>query len=439
MIGRQIKCEQRYRVLEQLGRGRHGQVYLVEKQSLGRKYLLKQIKPELHEDPVKIKSFKDELAVMAAFCHASIPQVHDHFEADDHSFVVMDYIPGQNLTDLLAEQKLPWLESLRIVKQVLAAMAYVHERGYLHCGLHPGLIRIRDDGQVMIREFSTVTPLAQCLGQVPLPQAIQFQAPERLRHGRLTQASDLFSVGVLLFLLVTGELPYKSKHHADLLETMLLNKRPRLSDFAEKPLKGLDHLLDRVLHPSLERRLASCEEFIQMLRIEERALVSEKGGDEGTLKLATQNNGRLLVQDPTAEPADATLLLTDVHSELDPLDKPTEMIPRKDLMQAGPLLNPDATDKTMVMPGDSVDLEKTIRVPPSAPGSQTAHKKTFSWADDAIDLENEGKRTERLHLSSIWERDLSPKYKQKSSSSKDPDKTQKVKKPAAGKMEKDTL
>jgi serine/threonine protein kinase len=198
----------RYRLLEPLGGGAMGSVWLAEDAELGRRVAVKLLGPDADR-----ARFEREARAAASLAHPNICQLFDYGEEKDRPFMVLEYLPGGSLDDLLERGKpLPDADTKRIANEIAEGLAHAHDRGLVHRDLKPanilfdaeGHAKIADFGIARMRGTSTLTDAGTVLGTAA------YISPEQARGEVATPASDVYSAGVMLFLMLTGRLPFES-------------------------------------------------------------------------------------------------------------------------------------------------------------------------------------------------------------------------------------
>ena len=211
MVGRKLDND-RYELLELLGEGGAARVYRARDHLLGRDVALKLLRPELASEPGAADRFRREATAAAGLSHANIAQVYD-IGVDENGvpYFVMELVAGGTLRDLLdARGKLPAAEAAAIAKQVASALRHAHENGIIHRDIKPLNILLGKDGQAKVVDFG----IARALAQSQVTQAgnilgsVRYVSPEQARGEMATPQSDLYSLGVVLFELLTGRPPY---------------------------------------------------------------------------------------------------------------------------------------------------------------------------------------------------------------------------------------
>ena len=203
-----------YRVLKELGSGGMGMVLLAFDTVLERHVALKIIKPELVWDGVAVARFLNEAKVVANLQHENVVTIHQISQHKSIPFIVMEYIEGQSLADLLKEQA-PLPEGLArgIIRQVLLALDAAHGSGIIHRDVKPGNVLLDASGQrAKLSDFGLARKVEQVLGYTDpgrVPGTIHYMSPEQVMGiTDLDGRSDLFSAGVVLYQMLTGALPF---------------------------------------------------------------------------------------------------------------------------------------------------------------------------------------------------------------------------------------
>jgi len=194
-------------VLECLGRGGMGVVYKARQKSLGRLVALKLLAPGRERDPHFADRFSREAQALAQLDHPHIVTVHDFGQTNGFFYLLMEYVDGVNLRELLKTQKLTPKEALAIVPPLCDALQFAHERGIVHRDIKPENLLLTKDGRIKIADFG----IARMLGETNDDQAAGtpgYMAPEQTNTpGRVDSRADIYSLGVVFYEILTGELP----------------------------------------------------------------------------------------------------------------------------------------------------------------------------------------------------------------------------------------
>ena len=231
-----------YRVLDRLGSGGMGVVYRAEDMRLGREVALKTLPPEVENDPQMVERLVREARSASSLNHPNICTIHEVDEADGHHFITMELLQGQTLRERIAESPIPTAELVRIGIQVADALDAAQKKGIVHRDIKPANVFLTIRGEAKVLDFGLAKLEAQKLeaqkqsvptaagitatGIIAAPATdfhltssgqtvgtIAYMSPEQARGQQLDARSDLFSLGVVLYEMATGSLPFTGSHH----------------------------------------------------------------------------------------------------------------------------------------------------------------------------------------------------------------------------------
>ncbi len=234
LIGRELHV---YQCRSLLGRGGMGWVYLARHRDLGRECALKILSPKLAErDPNYLKHFWNEGRAAASLTHPHIITIHAVGQADGHHFLEMEFVRGQSLQQLLDQAPLSPLKATSIICQIAHGLAAAHQAGILHRDLKPDNILLTHRGFAKIGDFglakrlhpSSVDMMPETIAGTP-----HFMAPELFQGSPATTASDVYSLGICYFLLLTGRLPFPHRSLNELVTAAQSEPLPNLSHLCE--------------------------------------------------------------------------------------------------------------------------------------------------------------------------------------------------------------
>jgi len=204
----------RYEILELLGEGGMGAVYKARDTAVDRLIALKLIRPDLAGNPAILQRFKQELVLARQVTHRNVIRIYDLGEADGLKFITMEYIEGQDLRSLLRTQgKFPVSEAVAIAEQILSGLQAAHAEGVIHRDLKPGNIMREPQGRIVVMDFG----LARTVGGDGLTQTgmmvgtMEYMSPEQAQAQPVDVRSDLYTVGLIVYELLSGNVPYKAE------------------------------------------------------------------------------------------------------------------------------------------------------------------------------------------------------------------------------------
>jgi len=262
----QVPYLERYEILQTLGQGGMGVVYLARQKKLDRLVAIKAISPYLAQEPEVRERFAAEASVLARLSHPNIVTLYDYIEEPDALYLVMEYVEGKPLSEILKAGPLP-LESIRkYFTQILDAFAYAHSKGVIHRDIKPSNIIITSQGQVKILDFGVAKILSSDHSQTRTGMrlgTLMYMSPEQVKGEKTIDArSDIYSLGVVLFEMLTGKPPYDPELGE--FEMSLRIVREPLFDLSHPPANIPQKILEVILHATEknpEHRFSSCAEF----------------------------------------------------------------------------------------------------------------------------------------------------------------------------------
>ncbi|MGH9584815.1 MAG: protein kinase domain-containing protein, partial [Bryobacteraceae bacterium] len=254
----------RYEILEKLGEGGMGTVYKVHDRELDRLVALKTIRPDLASNISTIRRFKQELLLARQISHRNVIRIYDLGVAGGLRFITMEFVEGRDLRSLLVDRgKLSPEESAAIVKQICAGLQAAHAEDVIHRDLKPQNILIDRHGHVRIMDFGLARTLEQSgiTGTGVIVGTADYMSPEQARGDELDARSDLFSLGLIFYELLTGILPFTAE---SIVTTLLRRTRERA-----EPIQSVDasipswigRIAMRCLEPDPARRYQSAAEI----------------------------------------------------------------------------------------------------------------------------------------------------------------------------------
>ncbi len=244
-----------YLLGEKLGEGRFGVVYRATQPGVGRDVAVKVIHPDLADDPVFVRRFENEAQLVARLEHPHIVPLYDFWREPGGAYLVMRWLRGGTVEDRLVDGPLTLDETMRIVDQVGGALSAAHHAGVVHRDIKPGNLLLDDEGNVYLSDFGIALGPSQpghVGDDLRSAGSPAYASPEQMTGQAITPRSDIYSLGVLIFELLTGQLPYRSQTVTSLIGEKLARPSPALSSQRPDLPNALDLVLQRATMPEPE-------------------------------------------------------------------------------------------------------------------------------------------------------------------------------------------
>src|SRR6476469_6988406 len=302
MIGKSLR---NYKILEKLGVGGQGTVYKATDGKLGRTVVVKVLPAELTAKEANLKRFEREARLASSLDHPNICTIFDFDEVDGVHFIAMQHVEGKNVRQLVAGRPLELRTALLIGLQVADALAAAHNRGIIHRDIKSGNVMVMPSGQVKVLDFGLAKLLDDSddsskstihrtdLTEVGVPYGTAtYAAPEQARGDRVDKRADIFSMGVLLYEMLTGTWPFRGKTAVDVRHAVVHDEPVPLAQARPDPVPPrLQQILDRALKINPRDRYQQISQFRDDLRavVREIALTSGAVIDESNLPVAPRH------------------------------------------------------------------------------------------------------------------------------------------------------
>lgn len=268
MIGQRIA---HYEIIEKIGAGGMGKVYRARDTKLERDVALKLLPDELTADADRLERFAQEARAASSLDHPNIISIHDIVEDSGRQVIVMQYVAGQTLGELMSERRLPLSKTLDYASQVAGGLARAHAQGIVHRDLKPDNVMVTSDGVVKILDFG-LAKLADTAADSEAKTRDQakpstsggavvgtapYMSPEQVEGAPLDARSDIFSFGSMLYEMLTGRRAFTGKSTMDILSSILKDEPEKLSSLVPSIPIELDRIVTRALRKEPDRRLQS--------------------------------------------------------------------------------------------------------------------------------------------------------------------------------------
>jgi eukaryotic-like serine/threonine-protein kinase len=299
----------RYRVVRKLGGGGMADVYLCEDLTLGRRVALKVLLERFLGDATFVERFRREAKAAAGLNQGNLVSIYDWGELDGTYYIVMEYVEGETLKDYIRRQgRLSGTESVRIALQLLAALEYAHRNGIVHRDIKPQNVMMDDQGTVKVMDFgiaragdSGMTEAGSILGTA------QYLAPEQAKGQPVDARTDLYSVGVVLYEMLTGAVPFKG----DTAVTVALKHVNEIAMEPAQVIPGLPYSLNQIVLKAMAKdpaqRYQSADQFARDLRAAQvggpvTAATFDSGAERTSVLAGAAAGGTAVMMQPPLDP-----------------------------------------------------------------------------------------------------------------------------------------
>lgn len=330
-IGQRING--RYKIVQPIGAGGMANVYLAEDLILEREVAVKVMRYDFRNDESSIRRFKREALASTELIHPNIVSIYDVGQ-DENPYIVMEYVKGTDLKQYIHENyPIPYKKTLDIMNQILSAVEYAHQNGLIHRDLKPQNILIDDDDHVKITDFGIAVALSQnSITQTnSLLGSVHYISPEQARGGMATKQSDIYSLGILLFELLTGKVPFDGESAVSIALKHFQDSLPSIRALDPHVPQALENIVLKATAKEKEQRYQTVKEMADDLetslspnRADELKFVPVSNETEETMQfqpISSTNNAidktsETTVVSPVSPPAE-----TDENAENSPPEK----------------------------------------------------------------------------------------------------------------------
>ncbi len=270
-----------YRILDKLGEGGMGEVYLAEDARLGRKVALKILPAEFTQDAERVARFRQEARAASALNHPNIITIYDIGKHEDIHFIATEFVAGRTLRHCLSLAGMQLREALEITIQIAGALQAAHEAGITHRDIKPENIMLRPDGYVKVLDFGLAklteksdpkvdTEAATMIKAQTNPGTVMgtvtYMSPEQARGLRVDARSDIFSLGVVLYEMVTGRVPFDGPTMSDVIAAVLMAEPRPVSQWVAGVPAELEWNLNKALRKDRDERHQTIRSFLSDLK-----------------------------------------------------------------------------------------------------------------------------------------------------------------------------
>ncbi|HEX7290841.1 MAG TPA: Stk1 family PASTA domain-containing Ser/Thr kinase, partial [Conexibacter sp.] len=274
----------RYKILARIGSGGMADVYCAEDQQLGRKVALKLLHRRFAEDAEFVERFRREASAAASLQHPNVVGVYDRGEWDGTSYIAMEYLPGRSLKDVIRQEApLDPVRAVDITVQILKAARFAHRHAIVHRDLKPHNVMVDDEDRVKVTDFGIARAGASDMTETgSIMGTAQYLSPEQAQGHAVSQSSDLYAIGVILFELLTGHVPFDADSAVSIALKHVSEAPPAPSVLDPSVPPALEAVVLWALEKDPAQRPADADAFIHALEDARDAVVGEEAPGQRT-------------------------------------------------------------------------------------------------------------------------------------------------------------
>lgn len=281
----------RYELKELIGQGGMADVYLAYDDILKREVAIKILRSSLTGDPIYITRFHREARAAAALCHRNIVEIYDVGEEDDLYYIVMEYVRGQTLKELINKRgALHYVEAVDIMKQVVSATALAHSMGIVHRDLKPQNILVTDSGIVKIADFgiASIQSLSQVTQTDTIMGSLHYLAPEIARGEKATPQSDIYALGVVFYELLRGDVPFNGESPVNIALKHMRDEIPSVRAYNPAIPQSVENIIIKATAKNTNNRYQCADDMLDDLdtcleRLDEEKLTFDQVNTDPTI------------------------------------------------------------------------------------------------------------------------------------------------------------
>lgn len=281
----------RYELKELIGQGGMADVYLAYDDILKREVAVKILRSSLTGEPIYITRFHREARAAAALCHRNIVEIYDVGEEDDLYYIVMEYVRGQTLKELINKRgALHYVEAVDIMKQVVSATALAHSMGIVHRDLKPQNILVTDSGIVKIADFgiASIQSLSQVTQTDTIMGSLHYLAPEIARGEKATPQSDIYALGVVFYELLRGDVPFNGGSPVNIALKHMRDEIPSVRAYNPAIPQSVENIIIKATAKNTNNRYQCADDMLDDLdtcleRLDEEKLTFDQVNTDPTI------------------------------------------------------------------------------------------------------------------------------------------------------------
>jgi len=275
----------RYEIRSKLGEGGMGEVYLAQDTKLDRTVAIKVLPADLAQDQSRMRRFVQEARTASSLSHPGVAHIYEIEDLDGVHFIAMEFIDGDTLRQRISRSELPLHDVLEIAMQVAAALSAAHAAGITHRDIKPDNVMLRPDGYVKVLDFGLAKPTdrpSETDKEAPTRAMVNtdpgtvmgtvgYMSPEQARGQATDARTDIWSLGVVIYQMVTHHLPFEGSSNSDVIASILGKEPPPLARYARDVPEALEWIVTKALTKDPEERYQTAKEMmVDLRRIKQR-------------------------------------------------------------------------------------------------------------------------------------------------------------------------
>ncbi|MBP7689757.1 MAG: serine/threonine protein kinase, partial [Thermoflexales bacterium] len=282
----------RYRLLAQVASGGMAVVYKAHDLTLNRVVAVKILRENFAEDSGFRARFQSEAQAAANLAHPNIVTVYDYGQDGNRAYIVMEFVEGRDLKSVIrAESPLPMDRAIDLMAQACAALGHAHRAGLVHCDVKPQNLIVTPDGRLKVTDFGIARAISQSM-----PQNVEtvwgtphYFSPEQAAGEAPTPASDVYSLGVVMYEMLSGQLPFDADNHTDLAMQHLQDQPPPLTALNPAVPIQIEQIINRVMAKDPTARYRTADQFGRTL-MDYRRLADQMTGLQNAVPINVGSN-----------------------------------------------------------------------------------------------------------------------------------------------------
>src|SRR5688572_13013353 len=280
-VANQSMIDNRYRVTGRIGSGGMADVYCADDTHLGREVAIKVLHRRFSQDEEFVERFRREASAAAGLQHPNVVSVYDRGSHDDTWYIAMELLKGRSLKDVIRQDApIDQRRAIDLVIQILQAASFAHKRGVVHRDFKPHNVIVADDDSLKVTDFGIARAGASEMTETgSIMGTAQYLSPEQAQGQRVDARSDLYSIGVILFELLTSQVPFTGESAVSIALKHVSEPAPPVASWRPDVHPVLDAVIARALVKDPAGRFQSAEEFVLALDDARRAIASGVPGE----------------------------------------------------------------------------------------------------------------------------------------------------------------